>query len=171
MLWRGGGSAASYRRRRNDGHKRMRPRGKDGRRTVKRVADCILHQCVCKDADTSIPAAHLFPFYPRMRHVMPRNATALSGISLPPHRINETIASVFCRTHTGPTQELHRSWTGVGPELDRSCRDAKFCVSNKGNVTRPLLFAATTGILSTCCFFYLTIRFFLFFDTWGSWVE
>ena len=58
-------------------------------------------------------AAHLFPFYPRMRLVIPRNATALSGISLPLHRINETIASVFCRFRVGSGSVQGRSRVGA----------------------------------------------------------
>ena len=145
-------------------------------------------------------AAHLFPFYPRMRHIIPRNATALSGISLPLHRINETIASVFCQFRVGSGSVQGRSRVGalslkgvLRAKVGRGKRESAAALRAGGtlasapdtlacgqpgsslpaasqrpprpaatppkeeNVTRSLLIAVATGILSLSCLLGITI--------------
>ena len=95
-------------------------------------------------------AAHLFPFYPRMRHIIPRNATALSGISLPLHRINETIASVFCQFRVGSGSVQGRFRVGAGSEhcRSRACLERRWG-EGKEKVRRRYALGAPWQVLPT----------------------
>ena len=113
--WRGGDSATSYRRRRNDVRRRMRGREKMGGGERLSVA-----------SDT-ISAAHLFPLLPRTRYTIPRRA-ASSGTSFSP--VNAASATRSVERNLRRTPVCQRGCRHLYRTPDCNGKNTTFAPSN-----------------------------------------